>query len=534
MKRKTGSISTISRLFFVLKNAKGMLLVYSIAMMVAALGLAALAVDLSAVMVVSTELKSIADSGALTAAASFLTEMRAAAKAGQNLSDLTVIKKIRKRTQDTTEAVMAKSKVLSNNPDMTISLQFGTFDLTNTNPYHEKPGHPHNLLFTDRTADLLGGGIGLHDITAFRVHVTRMGGGAVQTFFGNICGVASLSFSRNSVSSLSPRNFALVIDNSGSMDDISYPRTTTMDGTGKITAPNPVWPQTESFISRPTFSTSFPMLFSPLAPAPNPPLYPQPLQVVLNSSLDFLEGLIAESDLGDMAGVYYFASHVTQKLSGPALIPVTEDNINNVFTPLFNNSELYHNLIRADPITLPDATVVTNPVYKYNGTAAYDPAIEQFLGPIAIPHGNTNIGDAILTAAGGITSSATSSRSISVIIVFTDGLPNCAPKTPGGAVECFGSEATAAELALARNYTLAQATKAIEQNIRVYPITFGDLGGSTQQQKTTKLLFDLIAQYSGLEEHYHIKDTNNIAKIQAALQKIFDEISLFVPFSLVG
>jgi hypothetical protein len=48
------------------------------------------------------------------------------------------------------------------------------------------------------------------------------------------------------------------------------------------------------------------------------------------------------------------------------------------------------------------------------------------------------------------------------------------------------------------------------------------------------LLFDTIAQLSGLPAHFNIPDTNDVTAIQAQLQKIFDEISLFVPFALVG
>lgn len=518
------------RLFLDRKRQKGMVLVYSVIFIMAALGLSAFAVDLAHAFAVSNELKAIADAGALTAAAGFFTEMRVAADSGEDLNAPEIIEKIMAKTQTTCKAVMARSKIISRVSDVTVTLELGRYDTNSSEPYDERTGS----LFTDMTEALRTGTVSLRDISAFRVTVERKGAAALRTFFAKIFRFSSFSFARNSVSVLAPRNFMLVIDSSGSMDDISYPRTTSLDPVTKIVAqPATLWPAAESFISRPTLDASFPILFSPLAPAPNPPLYPEPLQTVLNSSLEFLNGLVTQTDLGDKAGIYYFGAHASSKIPGQdPMVAVTADNVDNVFKPILSNSELYQNLRPGTvPLLLPNGNTVTDPYDIYTGNSAYNPALEQFDGPIAIPQGNTNIGDAIISAANAISVSSTSGKSISVIVLFTDGMPDCAPS--GGAVQCFGTGATAGQLEASRNYVLQQAQVAIQNNIRIYPITYGNFGGGVEATRT-QLLFDTIAQLSGLTAHFHIPDTNDIATIHVQLQKIFDEISLFVPFALAG
>src|SRR5690606_36905058 len=140
--------------------------------------------------------------------------------------------------------------------ELTVDLKFGSYNTNSNEPYNEKTGS----LFTEQTT------ANLRSISAFRVEVSRSGGG-MPTFFARTFGMTMISMSRNSVSILAPRNFMLVIDTSRSMDDITYPRTTTMNPDGTVSPPVTVWPPAESFISRPTVAANFPILFSPHAPA---------------------------------------------------------------------------------------------------------------------------------------------------------------------------------------------------------------------------------------------------------------------------
>ncbi len=75
------------RSFLNFKNQRGIVFIYSVFFFIVALGFVALAADLGFAYVVSTELKSVADAAALTAAASFLTEMRQRAEADDDLPD---------------------------------------------------------------------------------------------------------------------------------------------------------------------------------------------------------------------------------------------------------------------------------------------------------------------------------------------------------------------------------------------------------------------------------------------------------------
>lgn len=533
-----------TRFFGNLKNQRGIVFIYSVFFFVVALGFAGLAVDLGYAYVVSTEVKSVADAAALTAASSFLTEMRQRSGDGEDLNEASVTSAVKAATANAANAIIQRSRFVSQG-QIDMNLKFGTYNTASNQPYNEKTGS----FFTEITAG------NLRSISAFRVDVSRSGAG-MATFFARTFGVTIMSMNRNSVSILAPRNFLMVIDTSGSMDDITYPRTTTMNLDGTVSPPATVWPHSESFISRPTVSASFPILFSPQAPATNDAfadfgvVQPEPLRVVLQSSLDFLNGIADTSTLGDQAGVYYFARNTSSKISqaGKSIIPVNTQNITDVFEPLLTNRALYNGLRPFNKATaLPNGAFLggNDFAYEYPASGAgifpYLPATEQFNGPIAIPQGNTNIGDAIIFALNNLsTAPSNTTQSITTLILFTDGMPDCAPVSPGGAVQCYGTGATAAQLAAARNYVFQQAQKAIDKNIRIYPITYGNFGDdgtspakAAEAQKAT-LLFDAIAQMSGLAGHFHIADTADVTAIETELEKAFEQISLLIPFSLVG
>lgn len=539
---------------FFFKNQCGFVLIYSAFFFTVAFGLVALAVDLGHAYIVSSELKSVSDAAALTAAASFLTETRKKSEANESLNDPGVAAAVRAATTSAANAIISESVFISKGA-VTVSLKFGEYDTKSNIPYNEKAGSAGNLLFKPLTTD------DLTKISSFRVDVARSGSG-IPTFFARIFGVTQIALSRNSVSILAPRNFLMVIDTSGSMDDISYIRPA-----GDIAAPNPIWPPAESFISLPAVTASFPILFSPYVPATGqatlssflPVKAPEPLTVVLNSSLDFLKKMLLKPNLGDRAAVYYFARNTSIKT---ALITIDQANLDTVFTPLFENRALYTQLVPRSSGSTVFGKAIPNDVYDYptTSTPQYNFTSEQFDGPmdasvglpvggpIAIPNGNTNIGSAIKYALTHLSKTTTNStQSITTLILFTDGMPDCAPQSPGSAtINCYGQNAQPAQLAAARNYVMEQAQIAIDKNIRIYPITYGNFGddgtGATEEIKARKkaeaakatLLFDAIAQLSGLDKHFHIEDTANPDAVKVELDKAFAAISLLIPFSLVG
>ncbi len=534
------------RSFLNFKNQRGIVFIYSVFFFIVALGFVALAADLGFAYVVSTELKSVADAAALTAAASFLTEMRQRAEADDDLTDAGVADAVKAATTTAANAIIQRSRMISQGA-VTVNLKFGSYNTASNQTYNEQTGS----LFTElSTANLSG-------ISAFQVQVSRSGNG-MTTFFARTFGVNFISMSRNSVSILAPRNFLMVIDTSGSMDDITYVRTTTVNPDKTVSPPATVWPPEESFISRPTVTANFPILFTPHAPATTDVfadlnmVEPEPLRVVLESSLEFLDGIADTSTLGDRAGVYYFARNTSAKINqaNNSIIPITTQNITDVFAPLLTNRALYDGLRLFNKATaLPNGSFLGANDFAYEyptsgvGIFPYLPATEQFDGPIAIPQGNTNIGDAIKFALTDLSKSpSNTTQSITTMILFTDGMPDCAPVSPGGAVQCYGTGATADQLAAARNYVFQQAQIATDKNIRIYPITYGNFGydgsdpDSDEAAEAAKatLLFDAIAQMSGLAEHFHIADTANPDEIDDELDDIFEQIKLLVPFSLVG
>lgn len=479
--------------------------------LVVMLGLTAMAVELGLAYVVSNELKSVADAGALTAAKTYLDQLQHSS--GSSV-DFTAVETA---VKDRTSEIAGRSRVLniSTSPRPEIQIEYGSFNSTG-GPYDERSGAG----FTDKTAGLRGGSVAPNEITAFRVRAARgeNEGNRLPLTFAKMWGNGNYIASRDSVATFAPRDFMLVIDTSASMDDITYVRPS-----GAV--PPPPWNPAESFLVFPPdpSDTTTPW-YSPYAPGPSDrysgydPVVPQPIQTVLDSSLNFLRDLERSSDFGDRAGVEYFSHSARVKLD---LTPVTQNSLDQNFSPLLSNTALYSNLIKAADSNQPPHFVLKP------GAAAFDFPTYQYDGPIAIPNGQTNIGDALSLANNTLAAAAGGTQSLPVIILFTDGQPNCAPDPD--TVRCFGSDATQDQLKRARLYTFGKAKAAIQQGVLIYPIGYGNIDSDS------RALLDEIAYLSGLKNgSFDVGATTDLEEIRRNLKSIFDQIAQLVPFMLAG
>jgi uncharacterized membrane protein len=148
----------------ILKNQKGIALIWTAIFSIASLGFVALAVDLSFSYVVSTELKSVADAAALTAASSYLNELRESVDGVDGGVDFAAI---RVNVQQTVNAIVGRSRVLNLgvNTDVAIQIQYGRYQ-DNGLPYDGSQ-------FTDLTGDIGVDGEAMEQISAFRVIASR-------------------------------------------------------------------------------------------------------------------------------------------------------------------------------------------------------------------------------------------------------------------------------------------------------------------------------------------------------------------------
>jgi hypothetical protein len=501
----------------ILKNQKGIALIWTAIFSIASLGFVALAVDLSFSYVVSTELKSVADAAALTAASSYLNELRESVDGVDGGVDFAAI---RVNVQQTVNAIVGRSRVLNLgvNTDVAIQIQYGRYQ-DNGLPYDGSQ-------FTDLTGDIGVDGEAMEQISAFRVIASRSeaDGNALPFNFAAAIGVEEFALERDSVAILAPRNFVLVIDTSGSMDDLSYVRPE-----GEIASPP--WSPEESFIIYPPAEDEAGTpWFSPHSPSNDAfdafnPVVPQPLQVVLDSSFNFVERLVRDGTLGDSAGVNYFSGGAVRKID---LTSLTALSLEEQFTPLLTNETLYNNLVQG-PDTDEFGTALPSH-FRLPVEFVYDFVSEQYNGNIAIPNGHTNIGGAIDAGLNSIANAVAGlTQSISVIVLFTDGQPDCAPIIGGGAIECFGSDATSEQRTRAREYAFERATAAIGEGVVIYPISYGNL------DEETLTLLDEIAVLSGLSDgHFRAGESNNVEEISDVLDSIFEEIFQLIPFVLVA
>ncbi|OGW80843.1 MAG: hypothetical protein A2Z83_06145 [Omnitrophica bacterium GWA2_52_8] len=505
-------------------NQKGFALVWTAIFLVAALSLAAMAIDISYAYVVANELQSVADSGALQAAKSFVTSLRDQMADGTNSS--VDVNQIKSEVQTTVTDMISRSKVLKKTTDFTyeFELEYGAYDIQSNTAYDGSQ-------FTPMTPDSSN----INEISAFRIHLwrkdTRSGQQAparsVGTLFGKMMGINYLKLEREAVSILAPRNFVHILDTSGSMDDQTYPPPAGGLGT------NYPWPANQSFITYPPRSSvADSPHFSPYAPGPasrfpgfETPRDVQPMQNVLQTTSDFLLTLSEHGLAGDRASIHYFSESAVEKMG---LTDIQLPEFDTDVSGLLSNDTLYSNLVQG-----PLGGVNSQPHYILPASVAVmNFTTKQYDGPIAIPYGGTNIGMAIDTAVNTIVDDP-GEYSVSVIILFTDGKPTCAPKfsyefpnLPADSVICFPDPVDASQELRARNYTFLRAKKAISEGILIYPISYGDINNNT------RVLFDEIAYMSGLKEgHFHIDSTDDVGE---TLQKIYDEIADFIPFILVG
>jgi len=489
-----------------------MALVYTAIVLTSLLGFLALGIDLGFSYVISNELKSVADAGALTAASSYVAELRDAEAEQKNLDNVDTRVDIEREVLEQVELIIGRSRVLNlgADSDITVTLQFGRYTFTST-PYDGSQ-------FTDLTAELKAGNVGMERITSFRVVATR-GDTPNNTWtykFANILGFGDLFLERASVSILAPRNFMLVLDTSASMDNITYVRPE-----GPV--PLPPWGPDESFLTwLPEKEEAGTPWYSPHAPGPEDedrfegfgPIYPQPLQVVLDSSLVFLQMLAGRGSIGDQAGVNYFSQGSASKIE---LRRMTREVVDGDFTNLLRNYLLYENLEMAGE--------APEHFQLRDGISNFDFTTYQYDDFIAIPNGQTNIGEAIDLAVSNIYDSLGAiTQSTSVIILFTDGRPTCV-----GLGNCFREPLTANESRRAREYTFKRAQQAIKQGVLIYPISYGSL------DQPTIALLDEIALLSGLPDgHYSAGNETDVDEIRQTLIAIFNDISLLIPFVLVG
>jgi Flp pilus assembly protein TadG len=497
-------------------NQKGVAIIWTAIFILMLTGMTAMAVELGFAYAVSNELKSVADAGALTAAKSYLDELREANELGTPVDFGQVEADVRANVQ----AIAGRSRIfqIASSPAIDIEVQYGTYTRDST-PYQERTG----TQFTDRTADVQSGAAEPNQISAFRVFARRGNSEAnrLPFFFARIWDLENFAVERESVSTFAPRNMVLVIDTSASMDDLSYLRPA-----GAV--PPPPWPASHSFVIFPPESAnpSTPW-YSPYAPGPTDryagydAIMPQPMQTVLDSSLNFLTDLSGQSSFGDQAAVEYFSESAKNKLD---LTPVTNANIAGQFQPLLTNNTLYGGLVK-DTVTANPPHFVLPPA-----VSAYDFTAQQYEGPIAIPNGQTNIGDAISLARNTLSGAENVNQSIPVVVLFTDGQPNCAPDPEGSTtVRCFGSTASEDQLERSREYTFRKAADSIEEGILIYPISYGDI----DEQSLTML--DEIAYLSGLRNgHFSVGTTTDLEEIREQLRAIFNEIAQLVPFMLAG
>ena len=501
----------------ILKNQKGIALIWTAIFSIASLGFVALAVDLSFAYVVSTELKSVADAAALTAASSYLNELRDNVDGVDGGVDFAAI---RINVQETVNAIVGRSRVLNlgANTDVAIEIQYGSYQ-DNGLPYDGSQ-------FTDMTGDIGDDGTTMEQISAFRVISSRSDaqGNGLPFNFASAIGIDEFALERDSVAILAPRNFVLVIDTSGSMDDLTYVRPE-----GEIGSPP--WAPEESFIVYPPADDEEGTpWFSPFSPSSDAfdgfgPVAPQPLQVVLDSSLDFVERLVRDGTLGDSAGVNYFSGGAVRKIG---LTSLTAASLADEFTPLLTNATLYGNLVQGPSVD--DFGTALPEHFRLPPEFVFDFVSEQYNANIAIPNGHTNIGGAIDAGLNSIANAVAGlTQSISVIVLFTDGQPDCAPINEGGAIECFGSDATAEQRTRAREYAFERATAAISEGVVIYPISYGNL------DEETLTLLDEIAVLSGLSDgHFRAGASSNVDEISDVLDSIFEEIFQLIPFVLVA
>ena len=520
-----------------LQNSRGIVLVWTALTMIVLLGMVALAVDLGFAYVISNELKSVADTGALEASRTYVSELRIAAKNGVP-PDYTAIQAKVASNIDTT---INKSIVINNVSlgAVNINLTYGTFT-DNSKPYDEK-------VQTQFRAGVPPGTV-QNPINSFRVTTSRNNSPA---FFSRVLGFAPFPQTRNSVSMLAPRNFVLDIDTSGSMDDINY-------NPAPIAPPNPLpsagqqwWKSDESFIITPRIvgDPDPTIMFSNTATA----THPEPLQTVLNSSLQFLQNLVASSFFQDSAGSVYFSDRAVSKVNLQLLDKPSTDP-GGVFSNLFSNNSLYNNLVPSDA-----AQTATNGGNSYflldmstltgakTEPTVFDPFPDKYNlmsgqnnQNFAIPFGRTNIGASVNRATSLIKAATITARSIGVIILFTDGVPTC----DGPLVaNCYdeGASFNKAQLASSINYTFTQASAAIKAGVLIIPISYINFGVDppgpldiTDMQKVKDML-DQIARLSGISTgHYNIQAPATPADIQKALDDIFINIQTLIPFFLVG
>lgn len=502
------------------KNTRGVALVWTTLFMVVAMGVASMAVDLSYAYVVSTELKSVADAGALTAASTYLNELRNEMTDGQIQMNGVDFEQIRTNVITNVNAIIGRSRVLDLGvrQPVSVDVQFGTYT-DNGEPYD-------GTQFLDRTDELMMDASISNEISAFRVVASRGEGGQTLSYtFASILGVDNFAVQRDSVAILAPRNFVLTIDTSGSMDDLTY--LPPEGGQGL-----PPWEPAESFITVPPFEDEpGTPWFSPHAPSSIEsidgfdPITPQPLQVVLDSSRSFLQRLIDQASLGDSAGINYFSETGVIK---EGLTLIDAESMTNIFNPLLSNGALYGNLEVGPETDEDDEPLV--PHFRMNDTITFNYGTQQYDGRAAIPYGHTNIGDAIDSAINSISNStAGATQSISVIVLFTDGEPDCIPLGVGSGVQCLGSEITPGQRTAARNYAFERARAAISQGIVIYPISYGNLDAETVT------MLDEIALLSGLPDgHFAAGNSVSLDEISGVLDEIFEEIARLIPFVLVG
>ncbi len=502
---------TLNRLLFhqPINNQKGMVLVWTAVFLVVALGLAALSVDLAYAYVISNELKSVADAGALTAASSYLSEFRKSLEESMSGSDQSIdFDAIMAEVRRQVEAMVRRSRVLSLGVFPNVKVEFGTYD----NGSGFAPS-------SDPTK-----------ITAFRVTLNRGENKPLTFHFAQILGVSTFQMERNSISQLAPRYFLLLLDTSGSMHSVTY------DAEGLGSGDQPFEPE-RSFITKyygfdvdPTtdaenneiwFSALAPVLNNPFTPTTNT-RFPEPLQTVLAASLDFLKRLTTQINVGDRAAVIYFSDNAVTKIP---LTNVEEDLVNSQFETLLSNTTLYSNL---QPNTWTDGIKTVN-YFKLPPDLAntYDDLKKQFLGTaIAAPIGNTNIGGVIDAAQTAVASDLGSQGKTAIVnmILLTDGRPTC------DAAGCYGSGGTSGQLESARNYAFQRATDAIKKGILIYPISYGICGDTVD----CTLLHE-IGSLSGLKQDFHIDSgaADTAAEIKEGLDKVFAEIATLIPFVLV-